>query len=115
MLSSSFWRREFEGRADVVGKKISLDNNPFEIAGVLEPGFTGMDVGAESDVYVPLCTGENHSRRIQLARPHRSSWWLESSASQRQGFQPSSPEARLKTLALADLRSHNAASNWKAG
>ena len=40
----------------ILGKSISLDNHPFEITGVVEPGFTGVDVGNSIDVYVPLCT-----------------------------------------------------------
>ena len=55
VLSHGFWQREYGGRADVVGKTISLNKHPFEILGVLAPGFTGMDVGSEMDIYVPLC------------------------------------------------------------
>src|SRR5579872_5367021 len=55
VLSYGFWRREYGGRTGVGGKTISLDNHPFEILGVLGPGFTGVDVGRESDLYVPLC------------------------------------------------------------
>lgn len=56
VLSNGFWQREYAGRADIVGKAISLDNQPFEIVGVLRPGFAGVEVGYESDLYVPLCT-----------------------------------------------------------
>ena len=36
LLSYGFWLREYGGRADVVGKTISLDNHPFEILEVLQ-------------------------------------------------------------------------------
>src|SRR5271167_2295777 len=44
VLTYGFWQKEYGGRADVVGKSISFDNHPFEILGVLAPGFTGVDV-----------------------------------------------------------------------
>ncbi len=50
----------------MVGKTISLDNHPFDVLGVIGPGFTGVDVGRQSDIYVPICAekivrGENNS------------------------------------------------------
>ncbi len=112
VLSSGFWRREFEGRADVVGKKISLDNNPFEILGVLEPGFTGVHVGAESDVYVPLCT-EKIIRGEFSSLDHRSSWWLRVIGRPKTGVSASQAEARLKTLAPLIFEA-TVPPNWKA-
>jgi putative ABC transport system permease protein len=35
LLSFAFWERQFDGRADIVGKIISLDNLPFTVIGVL--------------------------------------------------------------------------------
>ena len=55
VLSYGFWQSEYGGRASVAGTTISLDNHPFEILGVIEPGFSGVDVGRKSDIYVPLC------------------------------------------------------------
>jgi hypothetical protein len=56
LLSYGFWQSEYGGRTSVAGTTISLDNHPFEIIGVLRPGFSGVDVGRKSDIYVPLCT-----------------------------------------------------------
>jgi len=55
VLSYGFWQSEYGGRAGLAGTAISLDNHPFEILGVIGPGFTGVDVGRQSDIYVPLC------------------------------------------------------------
>src|SRR5438309_1696096 len=56
VLSYGFWQSEYAGRADAVGKTISLDNHPFEILGVLDARFTGVDVGRNKDLYVPICS-----------------------------------------------------------
>ena len=47
----------------------------FEILGVIEPGFTGVDVGSDKDLYVPVCaekiiSGESSSL------DQRASVWL---------------------------------------
>jgi putative ABC transport system permease protein len=98
VLSHGFWQREFGGGADVVGKKILLDHHPFEIVGVLGPGFTGVDVGSEKDVYVPLCS-EKIVRGEFSSLDQRSSWWLRVIARPKPGISAARSEARLKTLA----------------
>jgi putative ABC transport system permease protein len=98
VLSHGFWQREFAGRADVVGSKILLDHHPFEILGVLGPGFTGMDVGSEKDVYVPLCS-EKIIRGELTSLDQRSTWWLRVIARPKPGISAARSEARLKTLA----------------
>lgn len=55
VLGYGFWQREYGGRANVVGSTILLDNHSFEILGVIGTGFTGVDVGRESSIYLPLC------------------------------------------------------------
>src|SRR5258708_8216452 len=51
VLSFGFWQREYGGRADVLGKSISLDNHPLEISGVVGAGFSGIQVGSGKDPY----------------------------------------------------------------
>jgi putative ABC transport system permease protein len=98
VLGYGFWRREYGARADVVGKIISLDNYPFEILGVIEPGFTGVDVGRESDVYVPVCT-EKIIRGENSILDQRSVVWLRIIGRPTRGVSANQAEARLKTLA----------------
>src|ERR1700722_19109521 len=75
VLSYGFWQKEYAGRADVVGKNISLDNHPFEIVGVIAPGFTGVDVGSSTDLYVPICA-EKIIRGETTMLDMRSAWWM---------------------------------------
>ncbi|MGB2716343.1 MAG: ADOP family duplicated permease, partial [Vicinamibacterales bacterium] len=55
-ISHAFWQRRYGGAADVVGRTQLIDHVPFTIAGVLPPGFFGVDVGTTFDVAVPLGT-----------------------------------------------------------
>ena len=97
VLSHSFWQREYGGRADVLGKNISLDKHPFEILGVLAPGFTGMDVGSEMDIYVPLCA-EKIIRGEVSSLDQRSSWWLRVIGRPKPGVSDAQAKARLMIL-----------------
>jgi putative ABC transport system permease protein len=38
VLSDGFWRRQFSGRADVIGRSLQIDGRAFEIVGVAPPG-----------------------------------------------------------------------------
>jgi predicted permease len=55
VLGHGLWQREYGGSADAVGRVITLNGHPFEIIGVVDPGFTGLEVGEAVQVYVPLC------------------------------------------------------------
>jgi putative ABC transport system permease protein len=39
VLSDELWKRQFSADPKIVGRKIILDGNPFEVVGVLAPGF----------------------------------------------------------------------------
>jgi predicted permease len=100
VLSHGFWQREYGGRGDVLGRNISLNNHPFEILGVLAPGFTGMDVGSEMDIYVPLCA-EKIIRGEASSLDQRSSWWLRVIARPKPGVSAAQAKARLQILSPA--------------
>ena len=98
VLSYGFWQSEYGGRAGVVGKTISLDNHPFEILGVIGHGFTGVDVGRESDIYVPLCAEKIIGADNSLL-DDRQGGWLRVIGRPKLGLSMNQVEARLKTLA----------------
>jgi predicted permease len=56
VVSYGFWRSAYGASPDVVGRTLSLNGHPFEVIGVAAEGFSGMQVGRATDVYVPLCT-----------------------------------------------------------
>ena len=90
VLSYGFWQREYGGRADALGKNISLDYHPFEIIGVLDAGFTGIDVGGDRDLYAPVCTEKIiHGEFNSLDQ--RSPGGFASSAARSREFPPARP------------------------
>ncbi len=54
VISHRFWREQFAGADDVIGRQITLQRRAFTIIGVMPPGFFGVDVGRMTDVIVPF-------------------------------------------------------------
>ena len=64
LLSDGFWHRHFGGAADVVGKTIELNEEPWEIVGVLPRGFS-YPVASErpAEIFVPaMFTADDRTR-----------------------------------------------------
>jgi predicted permease len=74
VLSHGLWQREYGGDPAAVGRSISLHGHPFEIVGVVSPGFSGVEVGEAVQVYVPLCATAILEGPEVLE--HRSRWFL---------------------------------------
>lgn len=68
VISERFWRREYGGQPDVLGREISLGGQPFIIVGVAPAGFRGVDLDA-ADVWLPIAT--SLGRRAGRGAP----WW----------------------------------------
>jgi putative ABC transport system permease protein len=71
VISHGLWRRQFAGKADVLGKQVLLDDRPLTIIGVTRPGFTGTAVGRVTDVYLPLGT---YARDSGIDDPNGGNW-----------------------------------------
>jgi putative ABC transport system permease protein len=97
MLSHAFFQSEFAGDERVIGRKLSLDGHPFQIIGVVEPRFPGLEVGRYSSLYVPLCT-EAIVRGANSQLDHRGSWFLEIIGRPKDGIAPEQLRSRLGAL-----------------
>ncbi len=98
VLSYDFWQRENGASPDVLRQAISLDGHPFQILGVLQPGFSGIEVGRGVDVYIPICADPIiHPDYARL--DGRSWWWLSIVARPKPGLSTEQVRARLKVLA----------------
>ncbi len=75
VISHAFWQREFGGQASVIGRKLTLDQHPFEVIGVTPPGFYGVEIGRSYDLAIPLCAAQIFSPD-RNGVDHRNVWWL---------------------------------------
>ncbi len=94
ILSASFWRRQFGADEGVVGREIRVNNEPFTVIGVAEPGFAGTEL-YERDLWLPLTTQPRFGPS-RLAAEDRS--WLSLIGRLRPGATPGSAEAELNVI-----------------
>ncbi len=97
VISHSFWQREFGGDFNVIGRKLTLSNKPFEIIGVTPANFFGLEVGRTFDVALPLCAeaimnGTNH--RLDSG----THWWLMVTGRLKSGHTLAQATAELQAL-----------------
>lgn len=53
VLSYDYWKRRFGKDPRIPGRTFKLGEDKYEIAGVLEEGFTGTETGTMTDIYLP--------------------------------------------------------------
>ncbi len=99
MVSYGFWQREYGGSLEAIGGTIRLNGQPFELVGVVDPSFSGVDVGRDIEVYTPICSfNVVNPTSKQLDR--RSSWWLRVLGRNESNTPREQLDARLAALSL---------------
>lgn len=74
VLSYAFWQREYGGLKTAIGQNLTLDGHSFQIIGVTPSTFSGLLVGEQFDVALPLCAED-----IMDAGPynmHNPTYWF---------------------------------------
>jgi putative ABC transport system permease protein len=102
-ISYAFWQRNFAGDPSIIGKRLTLDGNSFEIIGVTPPGFNGVSVGDTYDVAVPLCVEPILNPRDNRL-PQRASWWLASIGRLKPGWTVERANAQMNVVTPAILQ-----------
>ncbi len=102
-ISYAFWQRNFAGDPSVVGKKLTLDSNSFQVIGVTPPGFNGISIGDTFDVAVPICVEPIlHPRNNRLTLRH--AWWLASIGRLKHGWTIARANSQMLAVTPAILQ-----------
>jgi predicted permease len=56
VLSHAYWQRRFDGDANVIGRQVKINSQPFTIVGVAGKGFHGAVAGLSYDLFLPIGT-----------------------------------------------------------
>ncbi len=102
-ISYAFWQRNFAGDASVVGKRLTLDGNSFQVIGVTPPGFNGISIGDTYDVAVPICVEpilSPRNNRLTL----RHAWWLATIGRLKPGWTIARANAQILAVTPAILQ-----------
>lgn len=54
LLSEGLWTRRFASGADIIGKPIGLNGQPYVVVGIVDRGFDVADFGPAPDVWIPF-------------------------------------------------------------
>jgi len=102
VISYPFWQREFGGDPAVLGRKLTLEGHPFQVAGVTPANFYGVEVGRSYDVAIPICTEPIvHGEGSHLDQRHH--WWLASMGRLKPGWTIPKATAQLNAISPAVL------------
>lgn len=102
VISYAFWQREYAGSPDTLGRMISLEGHPFNIVGITPPSFTGIDVGRQFDVAVPLCS-EVLIHGEQSLMDLRNGYWLAAMGRLKPGVTIERANAEMAALSTSIL------------
>lgn len=54
MLSYDYWQSRFAADRSVIGKLVTVNGQNYNIIGIAQEGFEGVDIGSASQIFVPL-------------------------------------------------------------
>ena len=91
MLSYPFWQHLFGGAANVIGKEIQLNGEPYSVIGVAPIGF---GIANKVDVWVPMAFTPKDT-----ANDNRGAHYVNAAARLKPGVTVAQAEAELKVLA----------------
>jgi predicted permease len=107
VISEGYWAERFGRSSSVVGRAIFINGAPVTVVGVVPAGFTGLQMGAQTRIFVPLTMQPLLAPREQLTASGSSSllnnpesWWVLILARLR----PDVPEAQAQAVLDVVLR-----------
>lgn len=97
VISYRLWQERFAGRADAIGRKVTINTTPFEIVGVTPDKFTGVAMYTANDVVIPVGAAD----AIFGGPAGDNMVWLEIVARLKPGITPAQEESRLNSFGRA--------------
>jgi predicted permease len=106
VLSHDFWQTEFGGAADIVGRKVLINQHPMTIIGIAAQSFHGVDVGAVPALWLPASMYAEAIPGWPADLLHRPDRWMQVLARLRRDFTPAQAQAGLQPWFKAWLQSN---------
>ena len=111
ILSDRLWRTRFEGAADIVGRKITLNMQPYTVIGVMPAGtehpgnvYHSLPYGESVDVWWPFVFEGNPA--------NRGSHFIEGIGRLKSGVSPEQANAEMNAL-MAQIGNEHGGTDWK--
>ncbi len=95
VLSYDFWREQFGGAPDAVGRKVLINQHPMIVVGVAPPNFHGIDIGSTPELWLPASMYAEAIPGVEDL-PHQPTRWMQILAYSRPGLTPLQVQAGLQ-------------------
>jgi len=115
VLGNSFWQRRMASDANIVGKKVQLNNRAYEVIGVSPEYFHGSKFALSMDFWVPISMAEE-LRRNPGVLTERGSHWMNVIGRLKPGVSMDQASAEMSAIAtrLNQTYPDNRANNTQA-
>jgi putative ABC transport system permease protein len=109
VLSYGFWQRQFGGEQTIIGKRLILNGEPYEVIGVMPPAFKDFAGRVTADLWTPLALAPN-----AFADNNRTNEFLTLVARLKPAISVERARSDMKTFAsqLKAQYPNNYASDW---
>ncbi len=108
VLSHGIWQSEFGGQASAIGSRLMVFDHPLEILGVTPARFSGLEVGRDFDIAIPICalevlrSGDQGFKRrdyswLTVMGRLKSGWTVAQASDHLQAISPAMFEATVPT------------------
>jgi predicted permease len=111
ILSDRLWRSRFEADAGILGRKITLDMEPYTVVGIMPAGtqhpgnsYRAVAFGNSVDVWRPFAFAGNPAQR--------GSHYLEGIGRLKMGIQPAQAESEMNAIMTQLGREHEGDTGW---
>ena len=74
VLSYDFWKNQFGGAQDIVGRKVLVNRYPMTVVGVAAPTFHGIDVGEVPSLWIPAVMSAQAIPGFDTMLDRRTRW-----------------------------------------
>ncbi len=112
VISEGFWRNWFHRSPHVIGKTLTISNQPFTVVGVMPVSFIGADPTARPEIYVPLWAEPVIDAPINFIAYGVRTWWLTVFARRNPGMSLQKTNAALAAVSDQVLRSKVTDAGW---
>ena len=114
VISERFWKTWFSGAADVLGRKLQIDNTLFTVVGVTPKQFIGADPTQRPQIYVPLAAEAIIKAPDSMTAAAYRGWWLSLLGRLQPGVTLDRANAALLTESMPIVREAVPDADWIA-
>jgi predicted permease len=104
VISHAYWQRRFNGDPAIVGKQVTINNNPMTIIGVAPAGFIGSFLGVSSAAWVPMAMQRDMMGADRLQQ--RGNGWMQSIVRLKPGVSQQQAEAEAASIMAQLAQEH---------